>query len=62
MNAFECPECQNVFDSPQFTPDEMEEGPWCPLCGGRLERIQVDVFSRNRRREQMRLQRKSMFG
>ena len=30
---FECPECQNYFDTAQFTSDEMEEGPWCPLCG-----------------------------
>jgi hypothetical protein len=42
---FECPECQNYFDAPQFTSDEMEEGPWCPLCGIRLERILVDVLS-----------------
>jgi hypothetical protein len=42
---FECPECQNYFDAPQFTPTEIEEGPWCPLCGIRLERIPVDVLS-----------------
>ncbi len=46
MIAFKCPECQNVIDAPQFTPVEMEEEPWCPLCGVRLERIPVDVLSR----------------
>ena len=42
---FECPECLDIFDAPQFTPAEMEEGPWCPLCGVKLERIPMDVFS-----------------
>ncbi len=46
MNAFKCPECQNYFDAPQFSPKEMEKGPWCPLCSARLERIPVDVLSR----------------
>ncbi len=45
MTTFECPDCRNYFDAPQFTPDEMEKGPWCPLCGIRLERIPVDVLS-----------------
>ena len=46
MTAFKCPECQNYFDAPQFTPKEMEKGPWCPLCSARLERIPVDVLRR----------------
>ncbi len=45
MTAFKCPECRNYFNVPQFTHDEMEEGPWCPLCNVRLERIPVDVLS-----------------
>ncbi len=42
MTAFKCPKCQNYFDPFQFTPDEMKEGPRCPICSVRLERIPED--------------------